>query len=81
MATREEAPYYYKGVDSVTNMTIYKGYAIDLIDAIIKNINKINKMNLEYEIYKVPGNGYGSPVAGTKKWNGIIGELMEHVSC
>ncbi|CAB3226829.1 unnamed protein product [Arctia plantaginis] len=78
VATREDAPYYYKGVDSVTNLTVYKGYAIDLIDAIIKTINKDNKMTLEYEICKVPGNGYGSPITGTKKWNGIIGELMEH---
>ncbi|CAD0201788.1 unnamed protein product [Chrysodeixis includens] len=75
VVTRIGKPYF----DAVEteNGTVYRGYCVDLIDAIFEYIRVANKVDLEYEFYIVPGNGYGNPVAGTKKWDGLIGELLE----
>lgn len=75
IATRFEKPYFYK---TESGNGTYKGYAKDLIAAIFERINRDNKLDLQFEIYPVPGNHYGNPIAGTKKWNGVIGELIEH---
>lgn len=59
----------------------YKGFAVDLIDAVFKVINKQNNsINLKYKFSLLKDGGYGNPIEGTKKWNGLIGELLEHVS-
>ena len=60
--------------------TAYRGYCVDLIEAIFKHIREKHDVKLEYEFYIAPGNDYGSQIEGSKKWNGIIGELMDHVS-
>ncbi|XP_075975522.1 glutamate receptor ionotropic, kainate 2-like [Anticarsia gemmatalis] len=77
VAARIARPYFYES-SNPNEPTVYKGYAVDLIQAIFERINEAEKLNLEYEIYPVPGNGYGNPVSGTKKWDGIIGELLDH---
>ncbi|KAJ8716639.1 hypothetical protein PYW07_003266 [Mythimna separata] len=76
IATREGRPYF--DIVKTENGTIYRGYCVDLIDAIVKHIEKKHKVHLEYEFYKAPENKYGNQVEGTKKWDGIIGELLEH---
>lgn len=77
--TRTGRP-YFDIVEAPNGTIIYRGYCVDLIDALVKHIKKVNKVNLEYEFYIAPENDYGIQLEGTKKWNGIIGELMEHVS-
>lgn len=41
--------------------------------------NKLINKDLKYEFYRVSGDKYGNPITGTKKWDGLIGELIEHV--
>lgn len=52
---------------------------MDLIKAIFERIKIDNNLDLEYEFYRATGDKYGNPIPGTKKWDGIIGDLMEHV--
>lgn len=52
----------------------YEGYSKDLIHEILKEI-----LHLNYEIEIVPGNGYGSYNKDTKKWDGLVGHLLERV--
>ncbi|XP_013191608.2 glutamate receptor ionotropic, kainate 2 [Amyelois transitella] len=75
IVTRYGKPYYY---DSPNSTEGYRGYAIDLMDAIFKEINRKKGLNLEYEFYRAPNDNYGKQIEGTSKWNGIIGELMDH---
>ncbi|XP_045499036.1 glutamate receptor ionotropic, kainate 2-like [Colias croceus] len=53
----------------------YEGYSKDLIHEILKET-----LHLNYEIEIVPGNGYGSYNKDTKKWDGLIGHLLERKS-
>ncbi|CAK1585391.1 unnamed protein product [Parnassius mnemosyne] len=50
----------------------YEGYSKDLIHEILTET-----MHLNYEIIIVPGNLYGSYHKDTKKWDGLIGYLLE----
>lgn len=52
----------------------YEGYSKDLIHEILKET-----LNLKYEFEIVPGNGYGSYNKDTKKWDGLVGHLLDHV--
>lgn len=52
----------------------FEGYAFDLID----EISKICKFKYEFRL--VPKNAYGSYNAETKKWDGLVKELLDHVS-
>ncbi|KAM3965076.1 glutamate receptor ionotropic, kainate 2 [Aphomia sociella] len=77
VGTREEKPYY--GLRKYSNGTsVYRGYAVDLVDAIFKEIKKKENVDLEYEFYIVEGNKHGNLIAGTNKWNGLVGDLIEH---
>lgn len=58
----------------------YKGYAVDLIDAIFDYMKNVHGKDFTYEFYRVTSGGQGNPIEGTKKWSGLIGELREHVS-
>lgn len=53
----------------------YEGYSKDLIHEILKETLKLN-----YEIEIVSGTGYGSYNKDTKKWDGLIGHLLERAS-
>ncbi|OWR43841.1 hypothetical protein KGM_209173 [Danaus plexippus plexippus] len=50
----------------------YEGYSKDLIHEILKET-----LHLNYVIEIVPGNEYGKYNKDTKKWNGLIGHLLE----
>ncbi|XP_075975527.1 glutamate receptor ionotropic, kainate 2-like [Anticarsia gemmatalis] len=50
----------------------YEGYSKDLIHEILQET-----LHLNYEIEIVPGNGYGSYNKDTKKWDGLVGHLVE----
>lgn len=52
----------------------YEGYSKDLIHEILKET-----LHLNYELEIVPGNIYGSYNKDTKKWDGLIGYLLERV--
>lgn len=52
----------------------YEGYSIDLIE----EISKI--LGFKYVFELVPDNAYGSYDKNTKKWNGLVKQLLEHVS-
>lgn len=52
----------------------YEGYSIDLID----EISKI--LGFKYVFELVGDNAYGSLDKNTKKWNGLVKQLLEHVS-
>lgn len=47
---------------------------MDLID----EISKI--LHFKYEFRLVPNNAYGSYNKETKKWDGLVKELLDHVS-
>lgn len=51
----------------------FEGYAVDLIDAIA------TKKKFKYEFRLVPKNAYGSYNKETKKWDGLVKELLDHV--
>lgn len=51
-----------------------EGYAYDLIDAIS------NILGFKYEFRLVAGNKYGSYNKETKRWDGLVKELLDHVS-
>lgn len=53
----------------------YEGYSKDLIHEILKET-----LHLNYEIDIVPGNSYGSYNKDLKKWDGLVGYLLERVS-
>lgn len=51
----------------------YEGYSMDLI----QGISEI--LNITYRFEIAPDNGYGSYDPVNKRWNGIIGQLLERV--
>lgn len=36
--------------------------------------------DFKYQFYKVEGVGFGKQKPGSKRWDGILGELIDHVS-
>lgn len=77
--SRIERPYFE--IDETNATATPRGYAVDLAQKIFEEIkNKLKiKEDFLYEFYRVKGDSYGNPIAGTKKWDGVIGELLEHV--
>lgn len=59
---------YYEGNDR------YEGFSLDLIDAIAKDLR------FQYRFELVPGNKYGSYNPVTKKWDGLVKQLLDRVS-
>lgn len=57
-----------------------RGYAVDLVNKIFETINKDLGTEFVPEFHEVYDKNYGNPIEGTKKWNGLIGELLTHVS-
>ncbi|XP_072932697.1 glutamate receptor ionotropic, kainate 2-like isoform X2 [Epargyreus clarus] len=76
VVSRIGAPYLIertpKEGEVLTGNDRYEGYSKDLIHEILKET-----LHLNYELEIVPGNGYGSYDKETKKWNGLIGHLLE----
>ncbi|CAG9562724.1 unnamed protein product [Danaus chrysippus] len=73
VVSRKGKPYF----DFSNETTTFRGYAVDLIDKIFEHMRN-NGKDLKYEFYRVSGDDYGHPIAGTKKWSGLIGELLDH---
>ncbi|CAK1555312.1 unnamed protein product [Leptosia nina] len=76
VVSRRGKPYF--DIDDSNGTEVYRGYAVDLIDAIFDFIRKEYHEDMKYEFYRVTGDSYGSQTPGTKKWDGIIGDLLEH---
>ncbi|XP_068141768.1 glutamate receptor ionotropic, kainate 2 [Drosophila tropicalis] len=76
VATRIGPPYFTENITAIElNMTgnaIYMGYAVDLIEAIAKEVN------FEYVFVPVADQQYGKQDKDTKQWNGIIGEIINN---
>lgn len=49
----------------------FEGFSLDLIESIAK------EMSFQYKIVPVPGNAYGSYNKMTRKWDGLIKELLD----
>ncbi|XP_044767119.1 glutamate receptor ionotropic, kainate 2 [Coccinella septempunctata] len=70
--TREEQPYVMvKDDKNLTGNARYEGFCIDLLKWIA------NQVGFQYTIRLVPDHMYGVYDPDTKKWNGIVRELME----
>ena len=52
----------------------FEGYSLDLIDSIAKGLN------FTYEFRLTPDKQHGSLDAKTKKWNGLVKDLLDNVS-
>ncbi|XP_062531199.1 glutamate receptor ionotropic, kainate 2 [Bombyx mori] len=76
IATKKDLPYFE--IVENSNGTFYRGFVVDLIEAIFKQIKNETNIELEYEFYKVADNKLGNPIPESKKWDGIIGDLIEH---
>ena len=79
VVSRIGAPYLVersaKDGEVLTGNDRYEGYSKDLIHEILKET-----LHLNYELEIVPGNGYGSYNKDTKKWDGLVGHLLERVN-
>lgn len=64
---KEEEGVYLEGNDR------YEGFSVDLIDGISK------KLGFKYILRLVDDNQYGSYNKETKKWNGLVKELLDRV--
>lgn len=51
----------------------FEGYSVDLIDGISKILG------FKYRFEPAPDNNYGSLNKATKKWNGLVKELLDRV--
>ncbi|KAJ0183280.1 hypothetical protein K1T71_001256 [Dendrolimus kikuchii] len=77
VATKLVQPYYDEVLyDNGT--TIRKGYAVDLVEEIFKHIKVTHNIELQHEFYVASGDKVGSRIPGSKKWDGIIGDVMDH---
>lgn len=78
VVSRIGAPYLIEKIPEEGEILVgndrYEGYSKDLIHEILKETLKLN-----YEIEIVPGNLYGSYNKDTKKWDGLVGHLLERV--
>lgn len=78
VVSRIGAPYLVEKVpkdgEELTGNDRYEGYSKDLIHEILSE-----SLHLNYEIVIVPGNLYGSYNKDTKKWDGLVGYLLERV--
>ncbi|XP_047537910.1 glutamate receptor ionotropic, kainate 2-like [Vanessa atalanta] len=76
VVSRIGAPYLVEKVpeegEVLTGNDRYEGYSKDLIHEILKET-----LHLNYEFEIVPGNLYGSYNKDTRKWDGLIGHLLE----
>ncbi|KAL0830570.1 hypothetical protein ABMA28_002722 [Loxostege sticticalis] len=76
VVSRIGAPYLIEKIPEEGEVLVgndrYEGYSKDLIHEILKETLKLN-----YEIEIVPGNLYGSYNKDTKKWDGLVGHLLE----
>lgn len=63
----------FKGLPCEGNHCL-EGYAYDLIDHIA------NRRHFKYVFKLVEGNKYGKFYEDTKTWDGLLGELIDHVT-
>ncbi|CAK1585389.1 unnamed protein product [Parnassius mnemosyne] len=76
VVTKKGMPYF--DIEESNGTIVYKGYAVDLIEGIFKHIRQQKGYEeIRHEIYKIDGNSIGNQISGTKKWDGLIGEVLE----
>ncbi|XP_061714412.1 glutamate receptor ionotropic, kainate 2-like isoform X1 [Cydia pomonella] len=73
VVTRKEAPYYMVP----KNGDPPKGYVIDLMDEIFKHIREKEHPGW-FHVVDDPGLKVGGPIEGSRRWSGLIGEILEH---
>ncbi|CAH4033776.1 unnamed protein product [Pieris brassicae] len=76
VVSRKGKPYF--DIDDSNGTVVFRGYAVDLVDAIFNVIRTKYKEDMKYEFYRVADDNYGNRVPGTKKWDGIVGDLLDH---
>lgn len=57
----------------------YEGFSVDLVDNIVQMLNKDEGKHYEYEFLYDPTMDYGEYDDKTKKWTGLIGQLLDKV--
>lgn len=76
--TREGMPFLQAATPKTPGQQLigndrYEGFSKDLMEAISK------KMGFKYKLVLVADKSYGKIDESTKKWNGMIRELLDHV--
>lgn len=78
VVSRIGAPYLVERIPEkgqvLTGNDRYEGYSKDLIHEILKET-----LHLNYELEIVPKNLYGAYNKDTKKWDGLVGHLLDRV--
>jgi len=64
---------YKEGGEKLIGNDRFEGYSIDLIDEIAKTLG------FKYEFRLTPDGRYGSYNPNTKKWDGLVKQLLERV--
>lgn len=68
----QEEPFVMVAENILGQPKRYKGYSIDVLDALSKNLG------FKYEVYQAPDGKYGQQLHNSS-WNGMIGELINKV--
>lgn len=58
----------------------YEGFSVDLVDNIVQILKKEEGRDYDYEFIYDQTIDYGEFDTKTKKWNGVIGQLLDKVS-
>lgn len=83
--SRKAKPWFYdkeKTLDEYGNVVegeLYEGFSVDLIKNIFDILQNEMKLNYTYEFINT-NNSYGKYNPITKKWEGLIGDLLDKVS-
>lgn len=83
--SRKAKPWFYdknKTLDEEGNVIedeLYEGFSVDLIKEIFNILQNEMKLNYTYEFVN-SNNSYGKYNPTKKKWEGLIGDLLDKVS-
>nr|QZH55029.1 ionotropic glutamate receptor 7 [Achelura yunnanensis] len=80
--SRKAEPYFFEKPpctkeDCPEDDMKYEGFSVDLVDAIFTILRENMKLNYTYEFVYYENTNYGSIDPKTKKWDGLIGYLLE----
>lgn len=83
--SRRNKPYFYEkepckegDTTCVNDKEKYEGFSVDLVKAIFE-ILKSENYNYTYSFFHDEDKDYGEYDVKTKKWNGLIGDLLDKV--
>lgn len=57
----------------------FEGFAVDLVDAIFQILQTEQNLNYTYKFIHTEDKEYGKYIKKDKKWNGLIGDLLDKV--